>query len=159
MTITHNGAATTSDQRVCVGPLACYIDRFAEFLVCEGYTSRTVKVKRALVTDLSRSLARHGLPLARLDEQRLKQFHAYHRRLLRRGDVFTGHQLLEFLRSLGVISSLPQKDGPNRTRSDHSRLRQIPEFGARPGTCDGGLLSADREETSDRALREQGAAP
>ncbi|MCP3460810.1 site-specific integrase [Bradyrhizobium sp. CCGUVB23] len=110
MTITHNGAATASGQRVCVGPLACYIDRFAEFLVCEGYPSRTVKVKRALVADLSRWLARRGLPLARLDEQRLKQFHAYDRRSLRRGDVFTGHQLLEFLRRrLGVISSLPQK--------------------------------------------------
>jgi site-specific recombinase XerD len=109
MTITHNGAATTSDQRVCVGPLACYIDRFAEFLACEGYTSQTVKVKRALVADLSRWLARHGLPLAKLDEQRLKQFHAYHRRSLRRGDVSTGHQLLGLLRRLGVISSLPQK--------------------------------------------------
>ena len=94
MTITHDGAATTSDQRVCVGPLACYIDRFAEFLACEGYTSQTVKVKRALVADLSRWLARRGLPLATLDERRLKQFHAYHRHSLRRGDVFTGHQLL-----------------------------------------------------------------
>ena len=109
MTITHSDAGTTSDQRVCVGPLVCYIDRFAAFLVCEGYTSRTVKVKRALVADLSRWLARRGLPLERFDEQGLKQFHAYHRHSLRRGDVFTGHQLLEFLRRLGVISSLPQK--------------------------------------------------
>jgi len=107
MTITR--AATTSDQRVCVGPLACYIDRFAEFLACEGYTSQTVKAKRALVADLSRWLARRGLPLAKLDEQGLKQFHAYHRRSLRRGDVSTGHQLLGLLRRLGVISSLPQK--------------------------------------------------
>jgi integrase/recombinase XerD len=109
MTITHCGAATTSDQRVCVGPLACYIDRFAEFLADEGYTSRTVKEKRALVADLSRWLARRGLPLAKLDERRLKQFHAYHRRSLRRGDVSTGRQLLGLLRRLGVISSLPQK--------------------------------------------------
>jgi hypothetical protein len=55
MTITHNGAATTSNQRACVGPLACYIDSFAEFLACEGYTSQTVKVKQALVADLSRA--------------------------------------------------------------------------------------------------------
>jgi integrase/recombinase XerD len=109
MTITHNGAATTSNQRACVGPLACYIDSFAEFLACEGYTSQTVKVKQALVADLSRWLARRGLSLARLDEQRLKQFHAYHRRSLRRGDVSTGHQLLGLLRGLGVISSLPQR--------------------------------------------------
>jgi site-specific recombinase XerD len=109
MTTTHDGAATTSDQHVCVGPLACYIDRFAEFLACEGYTSQTVKVKRALVADLSRWLARRRLPLATLDERRLKQFQAYHRRSLRRGDMFTGHQLLGLLRRLGVISSLPQK--------------------------------------------------
>jgi site-specific recombinase XerD len=118
MTIIHNGAVTASGQGACVGPLACHIERFGGFLAGEGYASQTVKIKTALVADLSRWLRRRGLPLARLDEERLKQFHAYHRVAPRRGDVSTGHQLLGFLRQLGVTPS-------SRQEMDRTALGQL----------------------------------
>jgi hypothetical protein len=58
--------------------------------------------------DLSHWLKRRGLPVAKLDEARLKQFHARHRGSRRRGDVSTGHQLLALLRRLGVVPALSQ---------------------------------------------------
>lgn len=109
MTIIRRGVVTASGQRACVGPLACYIERFAEFLVGEGYASKTVEVKRAMVADLSRWLALRGLQLAKLDEERLKQFQIHRRASRRRGDVYTGHQLLGVLRRLGVIPPLQRK--------------------------------------------------
>jgi Phage integrase, N-terminal SAM-like domain len=109
MTITHSGAVTASDQRVCVEPLACDIERFAEFLAGEGYALQTVKVKRVVVADLGRWLARRRLALAKLDEQGLKQFQVYRRASLRHGELFTSHQFLGLLRRLGVIPSLPHK--------------------------------------------------
>jgi site-specific recombinase XerD len=62
-----------------------------------------------LVADLSYWLKRRRLPLAQLDEGKLKQFYAQHRHSIRRGDVWTGQQLLKLLRGLGVIAALPQK--------------------------------------------------
>jgi integrase/recombinase XerD len=109
MTITLKSAVTVSTQRVCIGPIAAHIDKFAESLAGEGYVSQTVKAKYALVADLSHWLKQRGVPLAQLDEARLKQFHTHHRGSRRRGDVSTGHQLLEHLRCLGVVPALPQK--------------------------------------------------
>jgi integrase/recombinase XerD len=109
MTIILKSAVTASTQRVCIGSIAAHIDKFAESLAGEGYVSQTIKAKYALVADLSHWLKRRGVPLAQLDEARLKQFHAHHRGSRRRGDVSTGHQLLEHLRSLGVVPALPQK--------------------------------------------------
>lgn len=109
MTSTRSGAVAASDQRVCVGSLACYIESFAEVLTGEGYPPQTVKAKRVLVADLGHWLARRGLGVAKLNEQRLKQFHVSRRDTLRRGDVFTSHQFLGFLRHLGVVASPPQK--------------------------------------------------
>ena len=109
MAINRKGTITASTQRACVGSLAAHLDKFAEFLVGEGYVSETIKAKYALVADLSRWLKQRGVPLAKLDETRLKQFHAHRRGSRRRGDVSTGHQLLELLRRLGVVPALPQK--------------------------------------------------
>lgn len=109
MAINRKGTITASTQRACVGSLAAHLDKFAEFLVGEGYVSETIKAKYALVADLSHWLKQRGVPLAKLDETRLKQFHAHRRGSRRRGDVFTGHQLLELLRRLGVVPALPQK--------------------------------------------------
>jgi site-specific recombinase XerD len=109
MAINRKGTITASTQRACVGSLAAHLDKFAEFLVGEGYVSETIKAKYALVADLSHWLKQRGVPLAKLDETRLKQFHAHRRGSRRRGDVSTGHQLLELLRRLGVVPALPQK--------------------------------------------------
>jgi len=118
MMTNRKGAVTASTQRVCAGPLASHTDRFAEFLASEGYASQTVKVKCVLVADLSHWLKRLGLPLAKLDEERIKQFHAQRRDARRRGDVSTGRQLLEFLRRLGVTPSV-------RRKTDRSALGQL----------------------------------
>ena len=109
MAINRKGTITASTQCACVGSLAAHLDKFAEFLVGEGYVSETIKAKYALVADLSHWLKQRGVPLAKLDETKLKQFHAHRRGSRRRGDVSTGHQLLEFLRRLGVVPALPQK--------------------------------------------------
>jgi site-specific recombinase XerD len=109
MAINRKSTETVSTRRACVGSLAPYIDKFAELLAGEGYASGTVRTKYALVVDLSHWLKRRGLPVAKLDEARLKQFHARHRGSRERGDVSTGHQLLALLRRLGVVPALPQK--------------------------------------------------
>jgi site-specific recombinase XerD len=109
MTIDRKGALAAPTQRVCVGPIASHIDCFAKFLADEGYARNTVTSKCLLVADLSHWLKRRRLPLAQLDEGKLKQFYAQHRHSIRRGDVWTGQQLLKLLRGLGVIAALPQK--------------------------------------------------
>jgi len=68
---------------------------------------------------LSHWLKRHGVTrLARLDEERIRKFHAHHRNVRGRGDVSTSRQLLEFLRSLGAVSS-------RRPYTDRSALGQL----------------------------------
>jgi hypothetical protein len=119
MTIIRKGAVTASTHRVCAGPLAPYVDRFAAFLVSEGYAAQTVRTKCALIANLSRWLKRRGdTPLARLDEERIHKFHAHRRNARGRGDLSTSRQLLEFLRGLGAISS-------RRSHTDRSALGQI----------------------------------
>ena len=109
MAINRKSAEAASTRRLCVGSLAAHIDKFAESLAGEGYVSQTAKAKCALVADLSHWLKQRGVSLAQLDEARLKQFHTHRRGSGRRGDVSTGHQLLEHLRCLGVVPALPQK--------------------------------------------------
>jgi site-specific recombinase XerD len=108
MKIDHKGAPPEPTPRVCVGPIASHIDSFAKFLADEGYARPTVRGKCLLVADLSRWIKRRRLPLAQLDEGKLKLFYAHHRRSTRRGDVATGQQLLKLLRGLGVVRALPQ---------------------------------------------------
>jgi site-specific recombinase XerD len=109
MAINRKSAEAASTRRLCVGSFAAHIDKFAESLAGEGYVSQTAKAKCALVADLSHWLKQRGVSLAQLDEARLKQFHTHRRGSGRRGDVSTGHQLLEHLRCLGVVPALPQK--------------------------------------------------
>lgn len=109
MKIDRKGALAAPTQRICAGPIASHIDSFAKLLADEGYARTTVKSKCLLVADLSHWLERHRLPLAQLDEGKLKQFYADHRHSIRRGDVSTGQQLLKWLRGLGVVPALPQK--------------------------------------------------
>ncbi len=93
------------------GPLAFHLDGFAALLCGEGYASKTVHEKRALLADLSRWLDRYGLPLDALDEKRFKRFLADRRRRgkERRIEAMTGRQLLGYLRDLDCIPALPQK--------------------------------------------------
>jgi integrase/recombinase XerD len=121
MTMLRTGAVTAAP-RVCVGPLAPYLDRFAVSLAGEGYASETVRAKCALVADFSHWLTRRGWSLASLDEARITQFHRQHRGdAPRRGDVATGRQLLAFLRDLG---GSPPPSLPHADRSALSRLLQ-----------------------------------
>src|SRR5260370_11661724 len=98
MAIKRKSTVTASTQRVCGSSLAAHLDKFAEFLAGEGYVSQTIKTKYALVVDLGHWLKQRGVPLAKLDEARLKQFHAHRRGSRRRGDVSTGHQLVSIHR-------------------------------------------------------------
>jgi len=119
MTIIRKNTATASTQRVCAGPLAPYVERFAAFLAGEGYAAQTVRTKCALVADLSHWLKRRGVaPLARLDEEWIHKFHGHRPDARRRGDVSTSRQLLEFLRGLGAISL-------RRPHTDRSALGQL----------------------------------
>ena len=125
MKINRKSAVATSIKPVCVGPIATHIDRFAEFLAGEGYAPTTIKIKCLLIADLSRWLKQRRLPLAKLDEERLAQFHADHRRSIGRGDASTGHQLLAFLRGLGVIPELVQtidRTAVDRLTRDYERF-------------------------------------
>src|SRR5260370_1878329 len=107
MAIKRKSTVTALTQHACVGSLAAHLDKFAEFLVGEGYVSQTIKAKYALAADLSHWLKQRGVPLAKLDEARLTQFHAHRRGSRRRGHVSTRHQLAELFPRLGVVPAAP----------------------------------------------------
>jgi hypothetical protein len=90
MAINRSGTVTASTEGNCVGSLAAHLDKFAEFLAGEGYVSQTIEAKCALVAALSRWLKRRRVPLTKVNEARLKQFHACRSGSRRRGDVYTG---------------------------------------------------------------------
>src|SRR5262252_8472776 len=102
MTIIGKSTVQATTGPGCAGPLAHYIEKFAAFLAGEGYAAQTLRTKRALVAELSQWLRRRRITeLARLDEERIHNFHAHRRNARGRGDVTTSRQLLEFLRGLG----------------------------------------------------------
>jgi site-specific recombinase XerD len=161
MKINHKGTVAARSQHVCVGPIA---SSFAKFLAREGYVPFTINAKLSLVADLSRWLKRRGLPLAKLDERTLKQFHHYRRSSIRRGDVFTGRQLLEFLRSIELIPAPLQKvdsTALGKLMQDYERFLSS-ECGLARTTVIGYLLIARRfltEQFGDKALRLQDLRP
>ena len=86
--------------------LARYVDGFSGFLSQLGYSPLTIDVtKRNFVTRLGRWLDRGEARHASLDEDVLAVFHRSHCRhgRPRRGDVRTGQQLLQYMRSVGCI--------------------------------------------------------
>ena len=111
MTLTRHSAATAPDGQSCTGPLASHIERFAAHLSRKGYAQNTVCAKCDVLADLSRWLERRRLPLAALDEGRLRQFQATRRRRgkARRGDPATGQQLIEYLRDRDDIAVAAQR--------------------------------------------------
>jgi site-specific recombinase XerD len=108
--VDRSGAA--QHKGCCGGPLAPHLDGFVARLVAEGYAQKTVCIKCALVTDLSRWLERRKVALVDINEEQLQQFHASRRRRLgvrvRRADAPTSRQLLGYLRDRGCIRRLPQ---------------------------------------------------
>ncbi|MGY3614094.1 site-specific integrase [Bradyrhizobium sp. USDA 10063] len=118
-----------------IGPIAPHINQFAEFLTAEGYASQTVRSKCALAKNLSQWLTRHGLTLTELNEKELWQFYTHRCRPRRRGDRFTGAQLLGFLRDRGLTPLLQ----PN---IDRSPLGQLVRDYERFLSCERGLARA-----------------
>lgn len=93
-----------TQQRLFSGPLASHLDGFAALLASEGYTKATSKDKLRLIAHLSRWLQQHNLPLAALEEGRVKRFLTDHRHdRVRCGDEPTCRMLLTYLRKLGSI--------------------------------------------------------
>ena len=92
-----------------------------------------------------------------LDEQSLKQFYNHCSSSIRRGDVFTGRQLLEFLRSTKLIPAPPQKldsTALGKLMQDYERFLRSECGLARP-TVSGYLLIVRRfltEQFKDKQL-------
>jgi site-specific recombinase XerD len=93
-----------AQQHLCGGPIGPYVDGFVAQLAIQGYTEATTKDKRRLIAHLSQWLERHDLPLATLDEERIKQFLAdYGPTHVRSGAARTCRMLLDYLREFGRI--------------------------------------------------------
>jgi site-specific recombinase XerD len=103
----NTGTVKVLDKLVCIGALAPYIDGFTALCAREGHSTGTLRRKYSFLANLSRWLKRRKLPLAKLDETQLNYFHAKHPERAPSGDLSTGRQLLEFLRSLGAIPAVP----------------------------------------------------
>ena len=88
-------------QRLRAGPLAGEIDGFAAWLADEGYARSTARRKLWVTADLSLWLARQGLDIEVLDEQRLEAFMLTFKP--RRGDFATVRQVLAWLRDQGRV--------------------------------------------------------
>lgn len=127
MTLAHQSAATAPDRQSCTGPLASHIEPFAAQLSLKGYAQSTVRGKCDVLADLSRWLERRQLPLAALDEVRLREFQATRRRRdkARRGDPATGQQLIEYLRGRHDIAVAAQR--PDRSPAA-DLTREFEEF-------------------------------
>lgn len=102
--------ASAAAELSCAGPLGCCIKGFVAQLLYQGYAPATIHAKCDLLTDLNRWLVRRQLPLAALDEHRLRQFQANRRRRgkRRRGDPATAQQLLQYLREHGQAAPAAQ---------------------------------------------------
>lgn len=138
MKITRNGAVTALPGCSGGGPLVSHLDRFATFLASEGYAATTVHVKCTLVAELSLWLKRHKVPLAKLDDQGLRQFHVGRRRrgVAQRGDVATTQQLLTFLRGIGctrVVSPPLDRSAVGKLTRDFEQFLRS-ERGLSPST-------------------------
>ena len=138
MKITRNGAVTALPGCSGGGPLVSHLDRFATFLASEGYAAMTVHVKCTLVAELSLWLKRHKVPLAKLDDQGLRQFHVGRRRrgVAQRGDVATTQQLLTFLRGIGcarVVSPPIDRSAVGKLTRDFEQFLRS-ERGLSPST-------------------------
>lgn len=97
-------------QRLQAGPLAGYVEAFAERLRRRGYATVTGRNKLWLLADFSRWLARRGLVVADLDDKVVTRYLAWrqrcgHPQLL--GEPETLRDLLRLLRELGSVAAAP----------------------------------------------------
>lgn len=99
--MTHDlGSGPSFGQRLQSGPLAPHVDAFERRLSDLGYASSTRREKLRVVADFGRWLERRGVAIADVDEHIVVD---YHGRSGRRGDSTTLADLLEALRSAGVV--------------------------------------------------------
>lgn len=96
-------------QRLYEGPLAIYIDEFADQLKRQGYCHATAREKLRLIARLSRWLDCNQLHAEDLNEACVARFRRYRRRRdrLDRHAVSTCKVLLAQLRAAGVIAPVP----------------------------------------------------
>jgi site-specific recombinase XerD len=84
-------------------PLESHLRTFANSLVEDGYTDRTIELKLGLLACLWRWLQPRKLPITDLDEQLLKAF-VKQRRRVHGGDFKTLGQFLDHLQKRGIVS-------------------------------------------------------
>ncbi|MEM5353435.1 tyrosine-type recombinase/integrase [Paraburkholderia caribensis] len=111
MTLTRHDGTTSPVRQYCDGPLASHLEGFAAQLLRMGYAPNTVHAKCDVLADLSRWLGRRQIPLAKLNETRLRQFQEARRlrNSVRRCDLATGQQFLAYLRDQGDIAPAVQQ--------------------------------------------------
>ncbi len=102
------------------GPLALYVDAFSRRISELGYARSTRQEKLRVVADFGRWLARRRLVVADVDEHVVVE---YRGRSCRRGDSTTFVDLLESLRSAGVVPR------PAPATVECPRERVVLEFG------------------------------
>lgn len=105
-------------QRLYEGPLAIYIDAFAEQLAYQGYARATAREKLRLIAHLSRWLDRYKLSVEDLNEACIERFRCYRRRQGRidHHAASTCKALLAQLREAGVIPPAPDPREDNAQR-------------------------------------------
>ena len=125
-------------QRLYEGPLAIYIDAFAELLTRQGYASATARDKLRLIAHLSRWLDRDKLPVEELNEACIERFRCYRCRQGRvdRHAAATCKALLQQLRAASVIppSPEPREDNVQRRIEDDYRQYLVQERGLASAT-------------------------
>jgi site-specific recombinase XerD len=110
-------------QRLRSGPLGPHLDTFAETLTEKGYSPATVALKVRTAAKFGHWLGRRGLVLGEIDEQSVVRFVQCHPCSPRRGDAATLRDLLEQVRSAGLVPPAP-------TKVDNTTIgRTVIEFG------------------------------
>ncbi len=125
-------------QRLYEGPLAIYINAYAELLTRQGYASATARDKLRLIAHLSRWLDRDKLPVEDLNEACIERFRCYRRRQGRvdRHAAATCKALLQQLREAGVITPSPdlREDSEQRRIEDDYKKYLAQERGLASAT-------------------------
>jgi site-specific recombinase XerD len=125
-------------QRLYIGPLAIYIDAFAEQLAHLGYARATAQEKLRLIAHLSRWLDRNKLPVEELNEACIERFRCYRRRQgrLDRHAAATCKALLAQLREAGTVPPAPdpREDNAQRRIEDGYTQYLAQERGLAPAT-------------------------
>jgi integrase/recombinase XerD len=102
-----NHDTTASAEACSVGGLTGYLNGFESRLVEQGYVPASVRQKVDLATAFVAWIRRHDVSLDILSDECADRFlRDYRRAGARRGDAWTVLQFLEYLRTLGCISSV-----------------------------------------------------